>query len=218
MLLATVAGNPVAGFLSSTFVLGFFAFLVAAAVWFFRGPAKAAENYANGLAMSFQNPQQAALFRQIYATKGPKSTTVAWLLSVFLSPSISYVYQGKWALAVISFVTLQGLFVWYVVAIFTMPFEVVAANKKLADEAFQQVSLSSGLGAAQPSQQIIIHQQAYMPPPYGATAPGTPQPEQPSAQQAAPQTQTASGPAQPFAPNAHVIPQPPISGPPASLD
>jgi hypothetical protein len=80
------------------------------------------------------------------------------------------VYQGKWGLAVISFVTLQGLFIWYFVAIFTMPFEVVSANKKLADEAFQQVSLSRGGYGMQGGQQIIIHQQAYMPHPVASDA------------------------------------------------
>ena len=66
---------------------------------------------------------------------------------------------------------MQGLFIWYFVALFTMPFEVLAGNKKLADEAFQQVSLR-GYGPGQ-GQQIIIHQQAYLPHPGYAPAPAT---------------------------------------------
>jgi hypothetical protein len=152
MLVASV-GSVAEGLVGLVFLLGFFTLVLGAAVWFFRGPAKAAEKYVDGLAMSFQTPQEASLFRQIYATKGPKSTVIAWLLSIFLSPTVSYIYQAKWTLAVVSFVTLQGFFIWYFVAIFTMPFEVVAANKKLADEAFQQVSLSRGFGG----QQVVIH-------------------------------------------------------------
>ena len=138
---ASTAGDVFTGLFGLALLLAFAAFIILAAVWFFRGPATAADRYVDSLAAQFQNPADAALFRNVYRTKGPKSTTVAWLLTVLLSPTISYVYQGKWALAIISFVTLQGLLIWYFVAIFTMPLEVLAANRKLADEAFNQVMI-----------------------------------------------------------------------------
>jgi hypothetical protein len=216
--------DPVSGFVGTVFVLGFLAFVVAAAVWFFRGPATASEKYVDGLALTLQNPNDAALFRQIYQTKGPKSTTLAWLLSLFLSPTISYVYQGKWALAVISFLTLQGLFIWYFVALFTMPFEVLAGNKKLADEAFQQVSLR-GYGPGQ-GQQIIIHQQAYLPHPGYAPAPapsaeayknGEPGYAVPPVPPAPPAVQDVNGTTAPPQPGTvRIIADTPVSGPPAT--
>jgi hypothetical protein len=141
------AGNAAVNGFVNILALGIFVLIIVAAVWFFRGPAQAADRYVNSLGSQFQNPADEMLFRQIYQTKGPRSTTVAWLLTTFLSPTISYLYQAKWALAVISFLTLQGLFLWWLASIFFMPAQVLATNKKLADEAFQQVLLSRGPGA-----------------------------------------------------------------------
>ena len=145
-ILASAGTTAVNGFVN-VLALGIFVLIIVAAVWFFRGPAQAADRYVNSLAAQLQSPADEVLFRQIYQTKGPRSTTVAWLLTTFLSPTISYLYQAKWALAVISFLTLQGLFLWWLASIFFMPYQVLATNKKLADEAFQQVLLSRGPGA-----------------------------------------------------------------------
>jgi hypothetical protein len=132
------SSSPFTGF----FGLVFIAVIIVAVIAFFRGPARAADNYVNALSLQFQNPADSALFRNIYRTKQPKNVVVAWVLTVFLSPTISYIYQGKWGLALIAFLTLQGLFIWWLVSMFTMPMEVMNSNKKLADEAFNQVMIS----------------------------------------------------------------------------
>lgn len=142
------AGNVFAGLFGSAIIFGIIALLVVAVVAFFRGPAQHAED--NNLATQFQNPSDRALFLNMYRTKGPKSVVTARVLTLLLSPTISYVYQGKWGLAIISFVTLQGLFVWYLIALFSMPFEVMRSNKRLADEAFNQLMISRPQAAVSP--------------------------------------------------------------------
>ncbi len=103
MLLAYASSsNPFTGF----FGLVFIAVIIVAVIAFFRGPARAADSDVNALSLQFQDPADSALFRNIYRTKQPKNVVVAWVLTVFLSPTISYIYQGKWGLAVIAFLTL----------------------------------------------------------------------------------------------------------------
>jgi hypothetical protein len=171
VVLATATGDAASGVFGLFISFGLIAAVIASAIWFFRGPATAAERYVDTLALQLQNPQEAALFRNIYKTKDPKSTTVAWLLTAFLSPTIGYIYQGKWALAAISFLTLQGLFLWWIVGIFTTPIEVLQRNKRLADEAFNQVMLGRGAYGHQ-GQVINVNQYAYLPHPTGS-APNT---------------------------------------------
>jgi hypothetical protein len=67
---------------------------------------------------------------------------VAWLLTAFLSPTISYAYRNKWGLAALAFVTFQGFGVWWLISIFTTPFEVMNQNKGLAEAAFTELKLA----------------------------------------------------------------------------
>lgn len=209
ILLASATSDFGSGLLGTILFLGFLALLVASAVWFFRGPATAADRYVDSLALQLQTPQDAALFRSVYKTKDPKSTTLAWLLTAFLSPTIGYVYQGKWVLAVVSFVTLQGFFVWWFIALFTTPLEVLVRNKRLADEAFNQVLLGRGGGYMQIPQVINVNQYAYVPHPNQTTvaaASEMPHVPPPSAGEQNPQTQPSN------APTAKLIPNDPIGG------
>ncbi len=118
------------------------ALLIWAFVAFFRGPAKQAEAYVDGLAMQINSASDRALFLNMYRASGPRSVVVAWLLTVFLSPTISYVYQGKWGLAIIALVTFQGLLIWWIISWFSMPTEVMKYNKTLADKAFNQLMVN----------------------------------------------------------------------------
>ena len=182
-LLATQVGDFFTGLLSLVIFFGLVAAAIASAIWFFRGPAQAADRYVDALALQLNDPQAAMLFRNVYRTKEPRSTTLAWILTALLSPTVSYLYQKKWFLAFLSFVTLQGFFIWWAVALFTTPIEVVARNKRLADEAFNQVMIGRGSGYGQ--QVVNVNQYAYMPhpglvpppvgmvPPPPAQAPGT---------------------------------------------
>ncbi|MDH2909052.1 MAG: TM2 domain-containing protein [Candidatus Eremiobacteraeota bacterium] len=120
----------------------FFAIVIIGGIWFFRGPARRAEEYVNTLCAQFPNEADRQLFMQMYRNKGPKNVVIAWLLSAFLSPTVSYIYQGKWSLAIISFITLQGFFIWWIIALFTMPSEVLNLNKKLADMAYTELRVA----------------------------------------------------------------------------
>ena len=104
-------------------------------------PLKDMEAYVEMLATRFPNPADGALFTHMYQTKQPKNVLVAWLLTFFLSPTISYIYQNKWGLAVIAFLTFQGLGLWWFISWFTMPGEVIRYNKNLADQAFNELMM-----------------------------------------------------------------------------
>jgi len=140
MILASVVGDLFSGAFASVLSLGLLVLLLVAVVWFFRGPAKASDEYVAMLAQQFPE-QDAILFRQMYLQKGGKSTVVAWLLTVFLSPTISYLYQGAWVKSILAFITLQGFGLWWVVSWFTMPLETMAQNKRAADDAMIQLRL-----------------------------------------------------------------------------
>jgi hypothetical protein len=124
-------------------LLGFviLAALIAAVVAFFRGPAKRSEEYAKTLASRITDANDAALLMSLYQQKGGKNVVLAWLLTVFLSPTIAYLYIGETTKALIAFVTLQGFGVWWVISWFSMPMEVLAKNKKAADDALTQLRL-----------------------------------------------------------------------------
>jgi hypothetical protein len=104
-------------------------------------PIRGTEEHVEMLAAHFSDPADAALFRRTYAAKQPKSVLAAWLLTFFLSPTISYIYQNKWALAIIAFLTFQGLGIWWVISWFTMPGEVARYNQLLADKAFNEIMM-----------------------------------------------------------------------------
>lgn len=140
MVLASAVGDFFSGAIGLIIFLGLLALLIAAFVWFFKGPAKASDQYVAMLSQQFPE-QDALLFRQMYLQKGGKSTVAAWLLTVFLSPTVSYLYQGAWVKSILAFITLQGFGVWWVISWFTMPLETMAQNKKAADDAMIQLRL-----------------------------------------------------------------------------
>ena len=115
---------------------------VGGAIWFFSGPAKAADSYVNQLAESITRRDDAVLFRQLYRNKQPRNVVLAWSLTAFLSPSVSYIYSRQWVRCLLSAVTLWGFGIWWLASIFTMPFEVMNINKRLADEAYAELRLS----------------------------------------------------------------------------
>lgn len=115
--------------------------LIAAVVAFFRGPAKRSEEYVKTLASRIADPNDAALLMSLYQQKGAKNVVLAWLLTVFFSPTIAYLYIGETTKALIAFVTVQGFGVWWVISWFSMPLEVLARNKKAADDALTQLRL-----------------------------------------------------------------------------
>lgn len=114
-------------------------------------PIQRTQEHVEMMAAHFSNPSDAALFRRTYEAKQPKSVLAAWLLTFFLSPTISYIYQNKWALAVIAFLTFQGLGAWWVISWFTMPGEVARYNLLLADQAFNEIMMWRGPSQAAPT-------------------------------------------------------------------
>lgn len=114
----------------------------AGAFFFFVGPAKAANRYVDELSSSITKRDDAVLFRQLYKNKLPRNVLVAWLLTAFLTPSISYVYSRQWVRCVLATVTFEGLGLWWLVSIFSMPYEVMKINKHLADEAYAELRLA----------------------------------------------------------------------------
>lgn len=102
------------------------------------------KKYIDNIALSIENEDDRELFRRLYRAKEPRSIEVACLLSTFLTPTISYVYQKKWGLAIISFATFQGLAIWWFISLFSMPFEVCARNRILADQAHNDLLLARG--------------------------------------------------------------------------
>ena len=115
--------------------------LIAAAVAFFRGPAKRSEEYIKTLVGSIADPNDAALLMSLYQQKGAKNVVLSWLLTVFLSPTVAYLYLGEMTKALLAFVTVQGFGAWWVISWFSMPLEVLARNKKAADDALLQLRL-----------------------------------------------------------------------------
>lgn len=113
-------------------------------------PVTAVREHVQALAARFANPADAVLFERTYAAKQPKSVLTAWLLTFFLSPTISYIYQNKWGLAVIAFLTLQGFGIWWLISWFTMPGEVARYNQLLADQAFNEIMMVRPLAYRQP--------------------------------------------------------------------
>jgi len=132
------AGSGIGG----VFVLLFLAVIVAGTVWFFVGTAKHADDYVKMLQAQIGNIDDRVLFMQMYQVKHPKNVIVAWLLTTFLSPTIAYAYRNKWGLAALAFVTLQGFGIWWLVSIFTTPFEVMNQNKQFAEAAFTELKLA----------------------------------------------------------------------------
>ena len=118
-----------------------FAALIAAAIAFFNGPAKRSEDYVNQIANGIHNEDDRALFRSLYHRKGRKSVLTAWLLTVFLSPTVAYIYLGENNKALIAFLTCQGAFLWWFISWFTMPAEAMAKNNAVADDALIQLRL-----------------------------------------------------------------------------
>ncbi|WP_298323704.1 hypothetical protein [Haloactinopolyspora sp.] len=114
---------------------------VAGAIWFFRGPARAADRHLDVALAAIADERDRILFRRMYQTRQPRSVVLAWILTTVLSPTISYVYQREWPKAVIALLTLQGFGIWWLVSIFTMPTEVMRHNKRLIDDAFTELQL-----------------------------------------------------------------------------
>jgi hypothetical protein len=115
---------------------------VAGGIWFFTGPAKAANRYVDELTASITRRDDAVLFRQLYRNKQPRNVVLAWVLTAFLSPTIAYIYGRQWVKMLLSFFTLQGAGVWWLVSIFSMPFEIMNLNKRLADQAYAELRLA----------------------------------------------------------------------------
>lgn len=153
---------------------------IAGAIWFFRGPAKAADRHLEAAIAPMADERDRALFRRMYAAKRPRSVLLAWLLTSVLSPTVSYVYQREWPKAIIALVTLQGFGIWWFVSIFTMPTEVMRHNKRLIDEALNDFELTRPSGV----HQVNVFTAADAPSPSSQdTAPASPgPPPQPNAQ------------------------------------
>lgn len=156
---------------------------VAAAIAFFLGPARAADRHADDLAASITRRDDVVLFRQLYRNKQPRSTLIAWVLTYFLTPTVSYIYSRQWVRSLLAFVTLQGFGIWWLVSIFSMPFEVMNINKRLADEAYAELRLarpemySGGGSLREPTPQGLnpqaLRQAGYMPNSQVPAAPST---------------------------------------------
>jgi hypothetical protein len=144
-------GSNLAGNLVLLVAFGFTAAVVIAVALFILGPAKHRNDYVDALAARIPSRSDRELFLRMYSAAGPKSVVGAWLLTACFSPTISYLYQGRWVLAGISFITFQGFFLWWLVALFTMPFDVMKRNDGIADTAFKNLMISRPLATSRPS-------------------------------------------------------------------
>lgn len=81
-----------------------------------------------------------SVFGQLYATRA-KNRSTTQVLAIVLSPTIAYLYLGDWAMAALSFFTLQGFLVWWIVAIFASGSWADAANARIAREIAAQLAL-----------------------------------------------------------------------------
>jgi hypothetical protein len=115
---------------------------IGGSIWFFTGPAKVANRYVDELAESITRRDDVVLFRQLYRNKQPRNVVLAWALTAFLTPTVSYIYSRQSVRALLSLITLQGLGIWWLVSIFSMPFEIMNINKRMADEAYAQLRLA----------------------------------------------------------------------------
>jgi len=134
--------DAVSGTISFVLGLGILAIVLAAIAWFFQGPAKRANEYVTLLGNQITSVEDQQLFWQMYRNKGPKDVVVAWFLNLLLSPTIAYLYLGKWALAAISLLTLQGVGFWWLYNIFSMPSQVGNLNRLLAEQAITELRLA----------------------------------------------------------------------------
>jgi hypothetical protein len=85
-------------------------------------------------------PEDAALFRQMYASRA-KDRATAWVLEIFLSPTIAYLYLGEWVLAIVSLITVQGFLIWWVIGWFATGSWTDSVNKRIATEIASQIRL-----------------------------------------------------------------------------
>jgi hypothetical protein len=115
-------------------ILVFLAALIFGFVMLLVGPARKAQDYVNMLASTLDNDRDRALFRMMYSQQGAKNVVAAWFLTAFFTPSIAYLYLGEYLLAALSFFTAQGCFMWWIISLFSMPFETLAKNKRIADQ------------------------------------------------------------------------------------
>lgn len=102
------------------------------------------KQHVDTLAARITSPADKELFRRMYTEKQPRSVMTAWWLSALLTPTAAYIYQQRWGLAAWSFITLEGLGLWWAISLITMPMEVLNRNKLLADKAFNEVLLIRG--------------------------------------------------------------------------
>lgn len=167
---------------------------VGGGIWFFLGPAKAAQRYVDELAGSITRRDDVVLFRQLYTNKQPRNVVLAWVLTAFLTPSISYIYSRQWVKCLLSAVTMEGLGIWWLVSIFSMPFEVMRVNKRLADAAYAELRLArpelfGGSGSLSPTTPQGLNPEALRQAGYHHAASASPQ------DAPAPHSQGQAGPA-----------------------
>ncbi len=81
----------------------------------------------------FPNAETRSIFHSMCASR-KKSVVATYVLSVVLSPTIGYAYLGEWGMAEVSFLSLQGLGVWWVLGIFTAWSWAIQHNKRIETE------------------------------------------------------------------------------------
>lgn len=115
--------------------------MIASGVYVFMYLSKEANKHIDELIESLVNNEDKVLLRQLYSNQQPKNFMIAWILN-FFGPWASYIYLGNWSLAVLSFITVYGLGLWWVAGWFILPFQCVNSNKRKADKAYTELRLA----------------------------------------------------------------------------
>ncbi len=89
--------------------------------------------------LSTLSEMEQSMFVEEYNRK-KKSVGIAYLCHIFFFSS-SYGYLHKWGLQVLYWLTGAGLFLWFLIRLFTIPGKVRAYNQDVAIEAMRNVKL-----------------------------------------------------------------------------
>lgn len=128
---------------SQVFSVAFFAWLIASTaslmymVWFLHSVAPASESRIDRLFRDNHSGLSIATCRSRLALTNRKPSVV-YILTFIGTPWLGYAYLGRPGLALLSFFTLGGLGIWWVVSLFTLPYAALAHNEQCA------VAIASG--------------------------------------------------------------------------
>ncbi len=144
-------------FLSMTWGYFIFHTLLAIGIFFLIGmllvgakviPHKNLEDHLNAITAKL-NLNDKEIFLSLYRSKRPKAIEAASFLCL-LTPTASYIYQERYGLAILSFLTLEGFGLWWAHSLLFMDGEVSRINIGLADSVYAQIALMRSMQGPAP--------------------------------------------------------------------